>query len=576
MKRKIELSAKTSPKIKLLRKAFFALAVDPFLKGINIRSRASHLRSQLSIEIEKALYPLKPSKIHAQITDFDLYGGIDISNSIKEKELTKRTGIFGNPSQFIYLSMSERIGSSLAGKICLAIDKRQTSYVISLDEGLEDERTPYSILDRLAFAFDLNDERQLQRINLSKIRDNLPEIRSRLFKVHISEKMKNQFSITALALGVTSLRAPIFALRTARALAAIRGKSFVSKNDFVMAIQLTLAHKATQIPRIQEPQKQEEEQEETNDTKNKENNDPSEMDIPQEMIINAIESTLPKDVLGEIKLLSPKKDTLNSNASGSGQRKLGNRRGSPKPSRKMPFDTSKRLDLISTLRSAAPWQKLRRELHGSPDNSIIIYKDDLFVRQYEEKSDRLIIFTVDASGSNAIGRLGEAKGAIEYLLGEAYANRDHVSLIAFRGTKAEVLLPATRSLVQAKKKLADLPGGGGTPIASGLEKAVEISITARNKGLTPTIAIMTDGKANISLEGQVDKKQALSDSEKFCMVIQNLKIPAIVIDTSNRPQQPAKDLAQKANAKYIPMPRADAKKLSNAISKSSNEFHTNQ
>ena len=133
-------------------------------------------------------------------------------------------------------------------------------------------------------------------------------------------------------------------------------------------------------------------------------------------------------------------------------------------------------------------------------------------------------------------------------------------------------MPATRSLVQAKKKLADLPGGGGTPIASGLEKAVEISITARNKGLTPTIAIMTDGKANISLEGQVDKKQALSDSEKFCMVIQNLKIPAIVIDTSNRPQQPAKDLAQKANAKYIPMPRADAKKLSNAISKSSNEF----
>ena len=135
------------------------------------------------------------------------------------------------------------------------------------------------------------------------------------------EKMKNQFSITALALGITSLRAPIFALRTARALAAIRGKGFVSKNDFVMAIQLTLAHKAIQIPSIEKPQKQEEEQEEANDTKNAENSHPNEMDIPQEMIISAIESTLPKDVLGEIKLLSPKKDTLNSNASGSGQRK---------------------------------------------------------------------------------------------------------------------------------------------------------------------------------------------------------------------------------------------------------------
>ena len=135
-------------------------------------------------------------------------------------------------------------------------------------------------------------------------------------------------------------------MKVKRFIQATQGR-FVSKNDFIMAIQLTLAHKATQIPTIQEPQKQEEKQEENKDTKNEENNDPNEMDIPQEMIISAIESTLPKDVLGEMKLLSPKKDTLNSNASGSGQRKLGNRRGSPKPSRKMPFDTSKRLDFFS-------------------------------------------------------------------------------------------------------------------------------------------------------------------------------------------------------------------------------------
>jgi magnesium chelatase subunit D len=84
---------------------------------------------------------------------------------------------------------------------------------------------------------------------------------------------------------------------------------------------------------------------------------------------------------------------------------------------------------------------------------------DVRVRQFEERSDRAIIFVVDASGSAALARLAEAKGAIELLLGEAYARRDHVALVAFRGDGADILLPPTRSLVQTKRRLGQFRAG---------------------------------------------------------------------------------------------------------------------
>ncbi|WP_412509900.1 VWA domain-containing protein, partial [Roseovarius sp. SYSU LYC5161] len=110
-----------------------------------------------------------------------------------------------------------------------------------------------------------------------------------------------------------------------------------------------------------------------------------------------------------------------------------------------------RHDVIATLRAAAPWQALRAR-HGAA--RVVIHPGDIRLRRYEDRSDRLVIFVVDASGSAAMARLAEAKGAVELLLGQAYARRDHVAVVAFRGSAAETLLPPTRSLVQAKRRLA--------------------------------------------------------------------------------------------------------------------------
>ena len=121
----------------------------------------------------------------------------------------------------------------------------------------------------------------------------------------------------------------------------------------------------------------------------------------------------------------------------------------------------------------APRHPGRRSAARRPghDRLLELRADDIRLKQAQERSDRLLIFTVDASGSSALARLAEAKGAVELLLAQAYARRDHVALVAFRGAGAEVLLPPTRSLVQTKRRLAGLPGGGGTPLASGLAAA---------------------------------------------------------------------------------------------------------
>ncbi|MEM6374146.1 MAG: VWA domain-containing protein, partial [Pseudomonadota bacterium] len=202
----------------------------------------------------------------------------------------------------------------------------------------------------------------------------------------------------------------------------------------------------------------------------------------------------------------------------------------------------------------------------NPDHKGLHFRpSDIRLKRYQEASDRLLIFCVDASGSAAVSRLGEAKGAIELLLAEAYASRDQVALIAFRGTDAEILLPPTRSLVQTKRRLSALPGGGGTPLAQGLHCALELATQARGKGLTPTVVLMTDGRANIALDGHADRATAGQDATRMARAVRAAGVAALVIDMSNRPQPALADLSRVLAASYIPLPRADAHRLTKAV-----------
>uniref|UniRef100_UPI0035C9CF23 VWA domain-containing protein n=1 Tax=uncultured Sphingomonas sp. TaxID=158754 RepID=UPI0035C9CF23 len=220
-----------------------------------------------------------------------------------------------------------------------------------------------------------------------------------------------------------------------------------------------------------------------------------------------------------------------------------------------------RLSVIDTLRAAAPWQTVRER----GDGPVRIRRDDLRIRRFETRAETLTIFAVDASGSAAMARLAEAKGAVELLLAEAYVKRAQVALVAFRGEAAEVLLPPTRSLARARRALADLPGGGGTPLAAGLATAQMLAEGGRQRGRTPFLVVLTDGRANIASDGAPVRERAERDAENAARAIGQAKIGAVFIDTSARPRPEAARLALAMGARYLPLPRADAAALHRAV-----------
>lgn len=237
------------------------------------------------------------------------------------------------------------------------------------------------------------------------------------------------------------------------------------------------------------------------------------------------------------------------------------------PSRAGKPGSGARVDVIATLRQAAPWQKMRRAaMPERGQNRLLLMPADIRIKRYQDQTDRVLIFVVDASGSAALARLAEAKGAVELMLAEAYSSRDHVALVTFRGQAAELSLPPTRSLVQTKRRLAGLPGGGATPLASALQVALDTAQQARSHGMTPTLALLTDGRGNIALDGSANRVRATEEATQLARAIAARSIPTLVIDTSLRPKPALADLSAQMGATLIALPRADAQCLSRTLS----------
>ncbi|WP_376097093.1 VWA domain-containing protein [Roseomonas sp. CCTCC AB2023176] len=187
------------------------------------------------------------------------------------------------------------------------------------------------------------------------------------------------------------------------------------------------------------------------------------------------------------------------------------------------------------------------------------------VLRFRERTETTAIFAVDASGSSALHRLAEAKGAIELLLADCYARRDRVAVVAFRGAAAALLLPPTSSLTRAKRSLAGLPGGGATPLAAGLDAALTIAEGERRAGRTPLLVVLTDGRANIARDGSADRSKAASDAEASAKRLRATGIGALLVDTAPRPQPAASRLAAAMGARYVPLPHAGAASLSRTV-----------
>ncbi len=284
----------------------------------------------------------------------------------------------------------------------------------------------------------------------------------------------------------------------------------------------------------------------------------------EDRVIDAALAAIPLGLLARLASGDLARDRQRSTGR-SGALSASRQRGRPLGARRGEPHAGARLHLMATLRAAAPWQRLRRQQAGPGGPAVLVQADDFHVKRFAQRRNTTTVFAIDASGSSALYRLGEAKGAVELLLAECYVRRDQVAVISFRGQGAELLLPPTRSLVRAKRGLAGLPGGGGTPLAAGIMAAATMVDQVRRAGTTPVLVLLTDGRANVALDGQGGRARAQEEALVAARRLRAMGCQTVLIDTSTRPEPAAAALALALGARYLPLPQADARILSGAV-----------
>ncbi len=528
--------------------AFRLLCIDPVgLGGIVLRARSGPVRDAYLEGVGQ--FDGGTLRLHPSMTHEALFGGMDLAATLSSGGIVTTPGMLSQDGLKL-LTMAERCSSDRAAEFARWLDETGGP-LIAMDEGAEPgETAPPALSERLAFHLNLDSVGRLEARPWP--RWDASAARARLADVASPKTLINLIVGLAVRLGIDSIRAPLQALSAARAHAALEGRDEITEADVEVAASLVLAPRAIVLPTPPEPEAPEPEDSQPSQAQ-------KETQIaPEDILVDAIQPYLPSDLLAGITGCKSR----GAEGAGAGGKRKSNRRGRPLPSRPGRLGSGARVDLVATLRTAAPWQGLRKRGNGP----VKVLPSDIRLKRYEEKSDRLVIFAVDASGSAAMARLAEAKGAVEVLLGQAYASRDHVALVAFRGEEADLLLPPTRSLVQTKRRLAALPGGGGTPLATGLRMSGELALRSQAQGLSPTVALLTDGRANIALDGQANRKAAGEDASQMARWLRAEGIPSVVFDTGMRPEAALQRLVRELGARYLPLPRADARALGQALS----------
>jgi magnesium chelatase subunit D len=503
-------------------------------------------------------------RLPGHVDDERLLGGIDLAASLSAGRPIRQTGLIEEAAGGALIAgMAERMDTSIAGRLAQALDEGETALVLCDDATEPDEAPPASLTERLAFACDLSASRRWQGVELAPAAGRLADV------APLGDDALKALAATAAMLGVESLRALIFAGEAARGMAALEGRGAASEADLAGAVRLVLAPRATRLPPQESEEPPPEEQPPPPPDGERDNREDTEQQQPEpdlsEILVEAAKAAIPADLLAQ---LAQGKAPRRSSSSGTGQKRKAATRGKPLGARPgMPRGGAK-LALIDSLRAAVPWQAVRRRELGqaqAADAPIIMRKEDLRIRRFEERAARVTIFAVDASGSAAAARLAEAKGAVELMLGQAYVTRSEVALVAFRGESAELLLPPTRSLTRARRSLAELPGGGGTPLALGLNAAREVAEAVIARGRSAALVILTDGRANIAADGSPGRPQAKLDAEAAAKVIYARGIDALVVDISARPGPEGAELARALGGRFLALPRADARLLQQAI-----------
>jgi magnesium chelatase subunit D len=423
----------------------------------------------------------------------------------------------------------------------------------------------------------------------------------------------------AIRAGCQGHRAEIFASEVARASAALEGRQITSE-DLRLAVKLAIAPRGTFIntpmdedemmppppPPPPPPQMDEQDQDQDQDEEDQEeeediddpddedeeedeNEAPDVPDVPQEFMFDVDSTPMDPD------LIEFSSRERSGKGGGRGLIFSQDRGRYIKPM--LPKGKVTRLAVDATLRSAAPYQKSRRERAvgtNKEERGVFIEQSDVKIKKMALKAGSLIIFVVDASGSMALNRMNAAKGAAMSLLTEAYQSRDQISLIPFQGVAADVLLPPTKSIAMAKKRLEQMPCGGGSPLAHALQLATLTGLNAQKSGDVGKVVVVmiSDGRANVPLcnsmgeefdpdadEDSKDGKpsrQYLKDEVLACAkqlgVLPGFNL--LCVDTENKfiSTGLAKDIADAAMGKYHQIAKADGNAIAGVTQNALNEI----
>ncbi len=586
------------------------LAINPRgLKGVTVKSQFGPIRDSW-LQYLKDLTASCGSQIlkaPANISADQLKGALDIEASLQRASLVMSKGLLERvEGNLLLLPMVERMDLQAIALISQALDEKNTVDaathfgVVAFDESDNaDEAISARLLDRLAFELYL-DQFSIADINesLEVDAEDIAKARKSLQSVKCSNEYLEVMTKAGLSLGVSSFRANQFALEVAKTLAALRGLSEVGQDEVIDAARLVYTpskrmHINSEMDQAdQDSEENQDDQDQDvenqaedsqNDSQNDSLNDSESSDQPdqeqpssedlEDIIVEAVKSSIPPQLLHQPKKNLPAGKSAAHISGKSGAIQKNFLSGRPLTSRKGRPQDGRRLDILKSIRAAIPWQRLRGMLLSDDQQKTVRTRidfrtEDLHIKQYLRRRGTVTIFLVDASGSSATQRLAEAKGALEELLAQCYIRRDEVAMVSMRGAKAEIVLPPTRSLVRAKRNLAALPGGGGTPLAAGFRAANEMAISLERKGLTPIIVVMSDGKANVNLKGVGGRESAHSDA---LMAAKELRIKnhrLLFVDTSPKPEILAQELSSAMAAQYFPLPFASStssgKKISQA------------
>ncbi len=524
------------------------LAIDPGLGGILLRSRFGPARDSWLRRLSQLRPTAVVKKMPLNISADRFSGGLDLAATLATGRKVERAGILAEAAGgFLLLAMAERLEPRTVAQLASVVDGGADVALVALDEGYgADEIVSASLRDRLAFTVEaLPDEAAAWPDDTA-----ITAATARFQNIAAGAEIFETLCAMAALLGVSSARAEIFCARAARAAAALRGAPSITQADVDLAVRLVFFPRATQLPQQAPPPTPPGDAAET----------PSPgAETAEDKVTAAADAILPAAILSGLSARpGPRRRAPGSGAGGDSETL---RRGRPVGVRPGRPQGDARLSVLETLRAAVPWQRLR----PSGPGRIAVRGEDLRLRRFKERPRRLAIFAVDASGSSAVNRLAEAKGAILRLLADCYVARDEVALIAFRGVGAEVLLPPTHALARVRRALAVLPGGGATPLATGIDAAARLAAAQISRGKQPLIVLLTDGGANIGKDGRPGRAAAGRDALAAARACAAAGILGLVVDIAPRRTAFVAQISAAMQARYLPLPYADATRLSRAV-----------